>query len=378
MTYRSWSDKGPTIQGWYQGGPQLTQLAGGSGQIVSFNHSLQDLGRHDCGGPFLLIKTERSYRPGYIDKNGYRGETLSSNPPNKPSVFAPTTSALLALGTTAIARTTPTNPAFDAAQFLGETLQDGAPAMAGASSWKADLELHEDYIFPALRKEGLSDEYINHQFATVPFVNDIRNFCYAVSHASDIIDKYRRDSGHLIHREFHFPVTEDRVAVNSSQFIRTAGAKNVGSAMEARGTLKLQRTWWKGAYKYFLPVSTEASYRFRLYKSYASKLLGVRITPEALWKVTPWSWAVDWKTDVGDVIHNQSNLGQDGLALAYGYIMHEMKSETYSESAYGAQGERYHYCRREQSTPFGFGVNMSNLSTRQVSILAALGLSRRS
>lgn len=366
MTYRSWSEKGLRLIGTYQGGQQLTELAGSSGQIATFSHSLKDLGRHDCGGPFLLIKVERDYRPGFIDKNGYVGMTLSSNPPNRPSVFAPTTSALLALGTTAIARTTPTNPAFDASQFLGEALQDGAPAMIGASAWEAKT----------LRAKQAGSEYLNYEFGWLPLVSDIRDFAYAVSNSADIINKYQRDSGHLIHRQYHFPVTEDRVATNSSQFIKTAGAKNVGSSMEGRGTLKLTRTWFSGAYKYYLPVGSDAAARFKRYKSYASKLLGVRLTPETLWNVAPWSWAVDWKTDVGDVIHNQSNLGQDGLVLVYGYIMHEMKSETYSQSAYGAQGERYHYCRREASTPFGFGVNMSALSSKQVSILAALGLSR--
>jgi hypothetical protein len=366
MTYRSWTEKGPRLTGVYQGGAQLTELAGSSGQIATFSHNLQDLGRHDCGGPFLLIKVERDYRIGFINKNGYVGGTLSSNPPNRPSVFAPTTSALLALGTTAIARTTPTNPAFDAAQFLGEALQDGAPAMIGASTWEAKT----------LRAKQSGSEYLNYEFGWLPLVSDIRDFAYAVSNSADIIDKYRRDSGHLIHRQFHFPVTEERVATNSNQFIKTAGSKNVGSAMEGRGTLKLTRTWFSGAYKYYLPVGSDAASRFRRYKSYASKLLGVRLTPEVLWKVSPWSWAVDWKTDVGDVIHNQSSLGQDGLVLVYGYIMHEMKSEKYSQSAYGAQGERYHYCRREASTPFGFGVDMSALSSKQISILAALGLSR--
>jgi hypothetical protein len=369
MTYRYWTDKDESLVGVYQGGNQLSRLPGGSGQIATFSHSLADLGRHDCGGPFLLIKTERKYSKSKIVQNGYSGEVTSSNPPNAPSVFAPTTSALLALGTTAIARTTPTNPAFSASQFLGEALQDGVPAMAGAATWRAQA-------LRAKRAQAAGEDYLNYSFGWLPLVSDIRDFAYAVKNSSEIIRKYKKDSGHLIHREYHFPPTEQSVAVSSSQFIKTAGAKSIGSALERRGTYKLTRTWFKGAYKYWLPVGDDANARFRRYESYANKLLGLKITPETLWNVGPWSWAIDWKTDVGDVIHNQSNLGQDGLVLVYGYVMHEMRSDTYSESPYGGQYEGYHYCRREASTPFGFGVNMSNLTTRQVSILAALGLTR--
>jgi len=119
----------------------------------------------------------------------------------------------------------------------------------------------------------------------------------------------------------------------------------------------------------------------------AKKLLGFDITPEVLWELVPWSWAVDWFTNVGDLIKNVSAFSTDGLVMRYGYIMeHSIARDTYihiGPTGFRSQSvfcEPYTFvCEtklRRRATPFGFGLNLEALTGRQKSIIAALGLTR--
>jgi hypothetical protein len=114
---------------------------------------------------------------------------------------------------------------------------------------------------------------------------------------------------------------------------------------------------------------------------------GVAFTPETLWNLTPWSWAADWFSNAGDVISNLSDSQRYGLIMPYGYIMvNTIQKRTYSVSGvsdYGGSGNVpgsitfvTESKQRGKANPFGFGVSDGDLDPGQISILAALGLSR--
>jgi hypothetical protein len=148
--------------------------------------------------------------------------------------------------------------------------------------------------------------------------------------------------------------------------------------------------WFSGAFVYHLPQSFFAD----LYSPFASDfqrvshLFGLELTPDVLWELTPWSWAVDWFSNVGDVIHNVSAWANDGLVMKYGYIMeYSFVQDTYTfvgptNVVGGFAGRPPNLTLvvetkvRKKANPFGFGLTMSGLSTVQKSILAAVGLSR--
>jgi hypothetical protein len=105
----------------------------------------------------------------------------------------------------------------------------------------------------------------------------------------------------------------------------------------------------------------------------------------------PFSWLVDWFTNVGDVVSNVSTLGSS-LQLAYGYIMVEDRWQRTVEGDYGPddyylrtgtsvreniKSSVTHYRKRRlKASPFGFTVSFQDLSMGQKAILTALGLSR--
>jgi hypothetical protein len=124
------------------------------------------------------------------------------------------------------------------------------------------------------------------------------------------------------------------------------------------------------------------------YAREADKLFGTDITPEVLWELTPWSWAIDWFTNAGDVLSNVSDYVKYGLILKYGYIMETtMVKDTYTYVSYGDGTSTYPVDvpplimtstvkKRRKANPFGFGVAWDGLSPFQLAIAGALGLSK--
>jgi hypothetical protein len=131
---------------------------------------------------------------------------------------------------------------------------------------------------------------------------------------------------------------------------------------------------------YYLPTGDSAREKISRYGAYARKLLGIDLTPEVLWNLSPWSWAADWFSNTGDVMHNISAFGSDGLVMRNGYTMchsglTQVDSGSYS-GFYQVKTRVRETKTRHVATPYGFGVSYDGLSARQIATVAALGLSR--
>lgn len=297
---------------------------------------------------------------------------------------APSELDLVSMGTTAIARVLPTNPSFSASQAIGELRNDGLPRIPGS-------ELRERAKY--LKKSG--SEYLNVEFGWLPLVSDLKNFAHAVKNSHEILQQYRKQSDTKIRRGYSFPSL-------SSSFTWKTGDPNCGYAVsytndvaEGQGpgvqtSTRSARTWFSGAFRYHIPVGDDLSSKMARWYSEADKLLGVRLTPETVWNLAPWSWAVDWFTNTGDVIHNITRLGSDGLVMQYGYIMSESiytrtlsatfpnsrsRTDLKKDGSCSHHYEEIHRVRRE-ATPYGFGFNMATLTASQDAVLVALGLSK--
>jgi hypothetical protein len=147
-----------------------------------------------------------------------------------------------------------------------------------------------------------------------------------------------------------------------------------------------RKIWFKGAFTYFLPTGYESRNRVDRAALFASEILGLEITPETIWNLTPWSWAADWVSNIGDVMSNVSDFASDGLVLRYGYLMENtIIKDTYTVT--GTDLHRYgpttiqntfitEVKKRRRATPFGFGLDEGSFTPRQTAIIAALGISR--
>jgi hypothetical protein len=284
-------------------------------------------------------------------------------------------SSLNAFGTTAVSRVLPTNPNSSLATALGELKQDGLPSLPGSSM--------RDQVDRA-RRAG--NEYLNVEFGWLPLVSDIQKFAHAVRNARRLTDQYIRDSDRKIRRRY----TPQPITLESTTWVGTglAHGQNIFCPNSTITRDVTVRYWFSGAFRYHIPVDDGVLGRLRRYESLANHLLGTRITPELIWELTPWSWAVDWFTNAGDVIHNISQLGSDGLVMQYGYAMRHMRVHEYHRGHYSfndslgthvgtvAREIGSEWKQRVAAHPYGFGIDDVSLSARQLAILAALGLTR--
>jgi hypothetical protein len=150
------------------------------------------------------------------------------------------------------------------------------------------------------------------------------------------------------------------------------------------------RVWFSGAFTFHVPGLTAltASPDWRL----STKILGGTPDLNLLWKVTPWSWLFDWGSSGGAAASTLSLTQKYGIVAKYAYIMGQ-KSTTWDTYAFqyvqtgnlakpaltlvqASSRTEYETKQRAVANPYGFGTTWDSLSPFQLSILAALGLSR--
>jgi len=340
--------------------------------------SVDDIDLNPYGGnkirTFSLDQTVSGFRRRY---NGPRlAIGIQTALVDFPLPLAFETNSLNALGTTAISRTIPTRTEANLAVFLGE-LKEGLPRLVGSQLWRSRLK---DF-------RALGGEYLNAKFGWESLVRDITGTFQAISDGERILSQLERDSGKNVRRSYYFtPVRELEVTnVSTNQGTYPSLSSTLNPANGTRTTYKIteEQVWFKGCYTYYLSPKTRD--RVANIARYADHLLGLDLTPEVLWELTPWSWVADYFANVGDVMTNVSYFSQDNLLLRYGYVMKTRKTgHLYTWSGtipgYGpvttSVGGGNITKQRVKATPYGFGFDTGGLNPSQWAILVALGIAR--
>jgi len=332
----------------------------------------------DGGGPLIMVTDRYIVNPGTINYYLCQGPVVIEQmgygvePPYEPPIIK-SNSYGHAQGATAIARTLPTNPAAQLSTALGELRNDGLPHVIGSSAFKSQVH--------TARKAG--DEYLNYEFGWLPLVSDLKKFAYSVKHRHEIMYGYMKYSDKQIRRRYIFPAADEQHATATGS-----------SHIDAQNDLHLSVTvetgsktdeWFSGSFRYHIPTPSDFGSKVGFYQAEASKILGLELTPEVVWNLAPWSWAVDWFSNTGDVIHNISRLGRDGLVMRYGYQMYRKESfrGITAVGDWPASAGFSSYFRKTQAvkmrwkaSPYGFGLTFDGLSDTQKAVVVALGLSR--
>lgn len=400
--------KGVSAKGHYDSGAgtvldEERSLAGTQVTVSTGHPFSQHKGNlDDIGGDFYTSKQtilskvrrvnlRRVVTPGTVPQTRtYSGVILPCWPPGTPSntlAFPPPSNSSNAtldkLGATAIARCAPGNPPSDLATFLGELRQDGIPALVGAEIWKSKTR-------DALKATG--NDYLNASFGWAPMLSDISSFAHSITKSDSLIRQYERDSGKVVRRRYYFPSQRDvtETEYSSGQFItmvpNTSAFQDVASGNKVTRIREItRRQWFSGAFTYYLPSGYDSRETIGGLASKAEFLLGTSLTPQTLWNITPWSWAIDWFSNTGDVIKNVQRFATGGLIMRYGYMMeHTIVNDIYTYSGSPLIGSgaampaplilQTETKVRRGANPFGFGVTWGALSAFQNSIIAALGI----
>jgi len=350
--------------------------------------STNQIGSHSEGRRILYKKfgTQGPYDYKEFESGGLSVpiRTLSNGKPLWPTFLQSTDVELVAKGATAVARSKPTNASSNLLVALGEILHDGLPSLIGSQTWQSKT----------LAARNAGDEYLNKEFGWDPLISDITSFASSVRNANTIVSQYERDIGNLVRRRWNFPSestrTETILAGNTfplGLFFSLPGPEpRVTSGLWSVIEYTSKRQWFSGAFSYGVPLNSTGRGGMSDVAEKADKLFGISLTPDVLWQLTPWSWAVDWFTNTGDVLSNLSDYVSQGLVMHYGYIMEQtLHSYTYTLEGCTFEGAPLKIPpvtltsttkRRLRANPFGFGVSWDSLSPFQLSIAAALGISR--
>lgn len=249
------------------------------------------------------------------------------------------------------------------------------------SRWTKDAA---NYVF---NMRNVGKEYLNIQFGWVPFLNDLARVI-KISHTLDSrMRQIRRNNGRNVRRRGVLASTTDTM-----EDVKTTGTflhpvlptVYYASLTGSRHRVKTVTTkhWFSGSFMYHIPDTGDLRYTAKARRA----LYGVNPSPSLLWEVLPWSWLIDWFASTGDVLNNISSGAVEGLVSRYAFVMstteHRRTVTEYMDFkppwgrilAYGT--ETYTEKLRSGANPFGFGLAFADLNSRQMMILAALGLSR--
>jgi hypothetical protein len=288
--------------------------------------------------------------------------------PTIPSTLGADQNYLWGLGSTAIAKSLPDVPEFSLFRFVGE-LRAGLP--------KIPLKV----LANERKLRNVGGEYLNYQFGLMPTISDLQNFYEAL-----LDPKLREAIEHQLFEEHRVRKTIDKGTTSSSRALTGAEMSTIPSSFSSgiTGTLETRqsyRIWSSCSFAYYQVTELK-----RLIDDLDRQLGGLGVVPTAIdmWNLMPWSWLIDWFTNINHVITNLSYLGRDGLYLQRGYIMGTFEDveihtqrRTFMNVPISTTGVRtFERKYRVRASPFGFGLTWKDFDPFQLSILGALGVSR--
>lgn len=336
------------------------------------------------GGPFSVYRYGSTIYPSssstisnlnntYIGSFAIGGGFSGSNPTDN-------TGKMVAAGTTAWGRFAPTKEEAGFGQFLGELHE--LPRMY---SQVAMARSFTD------KMRGAGSDYLNVQFGWKPFVKDLRDTLHTMQHIEERLAQLERDNGQRVRRGGTVSSTSSSTStrivgqsngVSPTPPLATQFFSRLSEWTRETRTYNESKYWFSGRYRYYIPNIKTRVGRARL----ILRQIGVDATPNLLWQLMPWSWMLDWFYSYGDIIRNVTLQHQYNLTTDYAYVMgHERTITEQSQMIWDRTGKQHISGRtsiseikaRGAASPYGFGVKSGDLNSYQVSILTALGISRK-
>nr|UJQ85208.1 MAG: hypothetical protein 1 [Leviviridae sp.] len=228
------------------------------------------------GGDFVMFKDY------YADAFTFAGRPqfplITSYPEEKSSA---------AYAAAALARTNPNRPNVDVVANVLE-LGDLPMLVKSAGSTLA---------------QQLAGNYLRYHFGIKPIVNDIAkliNFTKLMNKKLDAIEKLRKTGG------LRKTVTLDKLSasqLNSNIVLQSAGSVYFTDTFETIGhrTIRGHVRW--------LPGADYSKYSQAEMSAMAKKaVIGLEANFSGLWEGLPWSWLIDWYSNVGDLLMQTRNL----------------------------------------------------------------------
>jgi len=222
--------------------------------------------------------------------------------------------------------------------------------------------------------ENAAGGYLSWQFGWKPLISDLRKLL----DFNKLVDKKvgeltRLYGGQGLHRKRSF----------GTKSVSEDSAFNIISYYGADGYLSYKRRTWVekwGSVRYkptALPPKDKAELRRQAIKI----VYGLELSPANLWEALPWSWLVDWFTNVGDYLSTYNNVVP--VAHSTPCIMTRTttkatfaRADTLSQVSGGNGSWTYQTKIRSVVSPASLTASLPFLTDRQLSILGSLAVLR--
>lgn len=256
----------------------------------------------------------------------------------------------------------------------------------------AELRDIPGLLFKRVQKfRDLGNNYLAYQFGWKPFLGDLISWYDSVKRIDQRIAQLKRDNGRYVKRGGTlFRSSEFNQEVHSASSLDLAFPSVHSYQNVVESTWESEKCWFTARFKYYIPGLMSA--KFGTLAAYR-RLWGLKMTPNEVWQLLPWSWLVDWFSNAGDVISNLVSAADENLVAKYAYLMYHHKVVTQKkvnfttrlQDGIASYSYRPHTSEvttiretktRTGASPFGFNLEIGGLSAYQSSILSALGVSR--
>lgn len=260
------------------------------------------------------------------------------------------------------------------------------------------------YSSVVMHPSSVADNFLNYNFGWVPFINDLSSLYDTWVNSHKYIAQTVRDNGRWLKRKRVLEVSESNIRANrfyhsgtdpsSGSFQMEPLLRDMtldGSTCKAYCDIydeTLSSVWAAGSFKYYRPEFDDNLADFSSSFTTVQRLLalyGARVNPSVLWKVTPWTWAIDWFAGVGKFIEHHDEFVDDGIVSQYLYCMKHTERRIVKNSYFNwfsgprllTWFRRIAYKQREVAdSPYGFNRPWQTLSAKQWAILGSIGFTR--
>lgn len=248
----------------------------------------------------------------------------------------------------------------------------------------------------------VAENFLNHVFGWEPFLGDLYNLYDTYNRSNEFISDLVKRNGtwQRKRRDLDTNVTQTHLGRRYSAGVEPFGFQIQGlcSDMVVDGiTCKAYfdltqvvetKVWAVGQFSFYRPefdVNDPAFGGIVQTVNRLTTLYGLRVNPTLVYKLTPWSWTVDWFTGLGKHIQRLDDFITDGIVSRNLCIMRTTRrfvtktcviNFTGGRRALTFRREVSTKCRKVADSPYGFDVTWNNLSVRQLAILGAIGITR--